>query len=210
MTFTEKLLNNINNCYINDPGFFWGFLIFIIVTICGIYLTLPVYRGYIGTQYFFKLLAFIIFFIISFIITLPIFLIEQAFGSFGIEIDNQYTWCYFPIPIIVTYIIKKKILDHDSRIIKTTEMQKASQILYAETKHKRERTKAEQIVLMFSILFAAVCIIFAIDAATPFLNSDIRKFIILLVGIIVTCGAITAVIFKILEILDFSKKMLTK
>lgn len=210
MTFTEKLLNNINNCYINDPGFFWGFFIFVIVTICGIYLTLPVYRGYIGSEYFFKVLAIIIFFIISFLITLPIFLIEQALGAFGIEIDNQYSWCYFPIPIIATYFIKKKLINHDPKIIKANQIQKASKLIRAETTHKRKRTKAQRIALIFSVFFAAICVIFAIDAALPFLNSDIKKFIILFIGITVTCGVLSAVIFKVLEILEFTKKMLTK
>ncbi len=209
MSFFEKLISNICNCYTKDPGFFWGFLVFLVITGCGIYLTILVYRKIVGSEFYFKIIALLIFFFLGIILTLPIFLIEQALLFFGIEVKYQFLWVYIPIPILITILFKKIFKLHYG----TNYLSKNNTSIQRQKDrkgNKRKKTKKEIAILIFFTIFAGTSIALAIDSVHSFLIPEIKDYIVLFIGLMVILGIILMVISKILEIIKFGNKLFLK
>ncbi len=205
MTFSEQLINSINNCYTNDPGFFWGIIIFLIITGCGLYLTIPAYRKIIGTKYFFQLIALLIFVSLAFLITLPIFIIEQILLYFDFAVKPPYTWVYIPVPILSAIILKRVLkLNYEYKSISTNKTGINNQI--KKSGIKRKKTKTEIFLLLFFTFFAGICVMCAVNAVIPFINPAIEEAIILFIGLMVILGIIAATVIKILNVFNFLKE----
>ncbi len=205
MTFIEKLLNNLSNFYSNDPGFFWGFIIFLIVTACGLYLTLCAYKKIIGTDHYFQFIALLIFLPLAFLITLPIFLIEKVLLYFDFVIEPPYIWVYMPVPVLTTLLLKK-VLKLKYKIVNSSPCEAGVKRPKIKTGFKRKKTRKEKYFLLFATFFAGICVLFAVNSAVPFLNDEIEKIIIIFVGIVVVLGIIASIIIKILNVINFLSK----
>jgi len=140
MSFTDKLWANITNCYVNDPGFFWEFIMFLVIFGCGIYLTIVVYRSIFGRDNYIEFLFMLMVCIASIIVNLPLVIVAYVLEVLGIKISTSYMWTYLPIPIVSTYVIKK-ILNRNSNFRKSERLQDSMATEEASPEFKPKKSK---------------------------------------------------------------------
>ena len=69
---------------------------------------------------------------------------------------------------------------------------------------KRKKTRTEIFLLVFFNFFAGICVMFAVDNVVQFINPEIKKLMILFIGIVIICGVIASIIISIVRVLFYS------